>query len=67
MFEELTHFNVSRVWVVSVKYPYLATPDVLVGNGAMVEVKCPYGGRDDDILSVKKFPIFVEPNGKITL
>lgn len=33
----------------------------------MVKVKCSYGGRDVDILSGKKFPVFVEPNGKITL
>lgn len=51
----------------SVKYPFLATPDGLVGYGSMVEVKCPYSGRDVDILSGKKFPIFFEPNGKTTL
>uniref|UniRef100_K1QAC2 WSC domain-containing protein n=1 Tax=Magallana gigas TaxID=29159 RepID=K1QAC2_MAGGI len=28
----------------------------------MVKVKCSYGGRDVDILSGKKFPVFVEPN-----
>lgn len=51
----------------SVKYPFLgATPDGQVGNEAMVKVKCPHGGRDVDILSWNKFPIFVEPNGKIT-
>lgn len=69
MFEELTHFKVKkRGLFVSVKYPFLgATPDGLVGNEARVEVKCPYGGRDIDINSGKKFPFPVESNGKITL
>nr|XP_034306619.1 uncharacterized protein LOC105318360 isoform X2 [Crassostrea gigas] len=69
MFEELTHFKVKKCGLfVSVKYPFLgATPDGLVENDAIVEVKCPYGGRDVDIKPGKKFPFLVESNGKITL
>lgn len=62
IFEELTHFKVKNGGIfVSVKYPFFgATPDGLVGNEAIVEVKCPSGGRDVYINSGKKFPFLVE-------
>ena len=39
------------------EYPFLAaTPDGLVGEDSVVEVKCPYGGRGDQVEATKKFP-----------
>lgn len=69
MFEELTLFEGKKCGLfVSVEYHFLsATPDGLVKNEAMVEVKGSHGGRDVDILFGTKFPIIVESNGKITL
>lgn len=65
MFEEVTHFKVKKCGLfVFVKYPFLgATPDGLVGNEAIVEVKYPYGGRDVDIKPGKRFTFLVESNG----
>jgi len=44
-------------------YPYLgASPDGVVDDSAIVEVKCPYNGRNDTIEPNAKFP-FLSRNG----
>lgn len=45
--------------------PFLAaTPDGLIGKDEIVEVKCPYTGRDSTVTSGKNFPFLTEtPSG----
>jgi len=53
---------------VSVKYPYLAaTPDGLVGNSHVLEIKCPYSGRDQLIEPGKCFPFLCYNDGRLSL
>ncbi len=53
---------------VSQKYPFLAaTPDGLIGEDAVVEVKCPYTARDGVIKPGKGFPFLSETDGELRL
>lgn len=48
--------------------PYLAaTPDGLVGNNYVLEVKCPYAGRDQSISPGREFPFLETRDGKLCL
>ena len=54
--------------VVSQEYPYLgATPDGVVGEECVVEVKCPYGWRNSIIAPGEKFPWLEQVGEKIRL
>ena len=49
-------------------HPYLAaTPDGLVGQDAVLEVKCPYTGREKKIKPGKMFPFLEKKNRRLTL
>ncbi|XP_061174665.1 uncharacterized protein LOC133183774 [Saccostrea echinata] len=69
-FEEISGLKVQRCGLfVSLDYPFLgATPNMLVDNDAIIEVKCPYTGRNEEIKPGKKFPFLVElSDGTVTL
>jgi hypothetical protein len=68
-FQEITNLKVKkRGLFVCMQHPFLgATPDGLVGSDAILEVKCPYGGRDCSIVPGNKFPFLEESSGKIYL
>lgn len=53
---------------ISCDYPYLAsTPDGLVGDNALLEIKCPYIGRNESIKVGPKFKFLGEIDGVLTL
>lgn len=64
-FEAYTGLKVKRCGLfVCVHMPYLgASPDGLVSNDSVIEVKCPYTGRYEQIVPGKHFS-FLEFNGK---
>lgn len=53
---------------VSVEYPYLgASPDGLVGDQEIIEVKCPYTGRYELITPSENFPFLQQSTDDNTL
>ncbi|XP_071150729.1 uncharacterized protein [Mytilus edulis] len=54
---------------VSVEHPYLgATPDATVGEDGLVEIKCPFNGRNEKIKPGKCFPFLkYDDNGNTVL
>ena len=69
-FVEVTKLEVTKCGLfVSPEHPFLcATPDGLVGDDHVLEIKCPYTGRHEMITPSKNFP-FLEENkpGSISL
>lgn len=53
---------------ISIDHPYLgATPDGLVGSEHVVEVKCPYAGRNSRIVPGPAFPFLDMKDDKLVL
>ena len=53
---------------VSSEYPFFAaTPDGLVGEDTLVEVKCPYSGRNEIITMDQKFPFLDKIDNELTV
>jgi putative phage-type endonuclease len=54
---------------VSTEHPFLAaSPDGLIGGDTIVEIKCPFGGRDVIPTAGKAFPFLVKkPDGSVGL
>ena len=57
-FEELNNLAVSKVGLcVNPNFPYLgASPDGLISEDTILEVKCPFAGRNNKIVPGKFFP-----------
>jgi hypothetical protein len=69
-FEELHHLKVLPCGLfIHEEYPFLAaTPDGLVGASEIVEVKCPYVGRNSEIKANKEFPfLFLNEQNELHL
>ena len=55
----------SGLWV-NPDYPFLgASPDGIIGKDTVVEIKCPYAGREEKIKPGKNFPFLSESCDKI--
>ena len=49
-------------------YPYLAaTPDGLINSDSIVEIKCPFLGRNFQVKPGKFFPFLEESSGQVSL
>ena len=68
-FEEKFGFSTSKAgFFISKSTPYLgASPDALVGSDSLVEVKCPYTGRNEKIFPGKNFKFLTYESGNIVL
>ena len=57
-FEELNNLKVEKCGIfVNPKFPYLgASPDGIIDDKTIIEVKCPYNGRNSNVLPGKFFP-----------
>jgi hypothetical protein len=53
---------------ISIEHPYLAaTPDGLVGTTHVIEVKCPFKGRNEKVAPGKAFPFLEYKDGALTV
>ena len=68
-FTEISGYSVKPCGLfVSEGFPFLAaTPDGLVGADSVVEVKCPYVGRNEKIAANKHFPFLMCEKGQLSL
>ena len=57
-FSKVTGFHVKKCGLfISDSHPFLAaSPDGLVGEDSLVEVKCPFSGKDEPIMPGPQFP-----------
>ena len=62
-FTKVTGFHVKKCRIfISDSHPFLsASPDGLVGEDSLVEVKCPFSGKDESVVSGPQF-LFLHTN-----
>ena len=69
-FEEQNSLSVSKIGLcVNPEFPYLgASPDGIISEDSILEVKCPFSGRNDTIVPGKLFPFLrYDENNSISL
>ncbi len=68
-FQELSSLKVKKCGLfILPSLPFLgATPDGVIDEDAIVEVKCPYKGRETEIRPGKFFPFLLYENGNLML
>lgn len=68
-FTEVTNLTVQKCGLhIAVDHPFLAaTPDGLVGQSHVLEIKCPYKGRDNEIAPGNLFPFLEYNEGQLNL